>query len=140
MVERYQIEPPAIPSGNVYTFITKHGVQYEVRFARKKDDFLSVVIVFGVLNEEYGGEEYVVTNKGDVYNVMATICEVVKMYMEQHPHVHTYEFSGEPNKETTSEEPSTRTKLYIRYLDYIFGPTWNRKIIGNKVIVSKNKI
>jgi hypothetical protein len=140
MVERYHIVPPAIPSGNVYMFTTKYGVRYEVRFGRKKDNFLSAVIVFGVLNEEYEGEEYVVTNKGDVYNVMATISDIVKMYMEQHPNINTYEFCGEPNKDTLEDELTTRTKLYIRYLDYIFGPTWNRKIIGNRVIVSKNKL
>lgn len=136
-IPRYLIEPPTIPSGNVYLFTTDFGVRYEVRFGRKQDNFLWATIVFGVLNEEYEGEEYVVTNKGDVYRVMATISDIVKMYMEQHPNIHTYEFCGEPNKNTPSDELTTRTKLYIRYLDYIFGQGWEREIIGNRVIVTR---
>lgn len=136
-IKRYKIEPPVIPSGNVYMFTTDAGVRYEVRFGRKQDNLLWATIVFGVINEEYEGEEYVVTNKGDVYRVMATISDVVKMYMKQHPNVNTYEFCGEPNKNTPADEPSTRTKLYMRYLDYIFGPDWNTEVIGNRVIVSK---
>jgi hypothetical protein len=138
-VKRYSIETPAIPTGNVYMFTTDAGVRYEVRFGRKQDNFLWATIVFGVLNEEYEGEEYVVTNKGDIYKVMATISDIVKMYIEQHPNVSTYEFCGEPNKNTPADEPTTRTKLYIRYLNYIFGPNWTREIMGNRVIVSRKK-
>ncbi|MDQ3192590.1 MAG: hypothetical protein M3Q58_13435 [Bacteroidota bacterium] len=138
-VRIYTIIPPAIPTGSVYYFTTDNGVQYEVRFGRKQDNFLNATIVFGVLNEEYEGEEYVVTNKGEIYKVMATIVEVVKMYIDQHPNINSFEYTGEPNKEIADGEPSTRIRLYERYLKKIFNHNWSHKIIGNKTIITKTK-
>jgi len=138
-IKIFDIQSPAIPTGSVYFFTTDNGVQYEVRFGRKQDSFLSATIVFGVLNDEYEGEEYVVTNKGDMYRVMATIVEVVKLYLLQHPNVNFVEFTGEPNKETTATEPSTRIKLYARYMDKIFDKSWHFEIVGNKIIVTKKQ-
>ncbi len=135
----YTIVPPAIPTGSVYYFTTDNGVQYEVRFGRKQDNFLNATIVFGVLNEEYEGEEYVVTNKGEIYRVMATIVKVVKMYIDQHPNINSFEYTGEPNKEIADGEPSTRIKLYQRYLNIIFDHSWSHKIIGNKTVITKSK-
>ena len=62
----YNIIRPAIPTGSVYYFTTDSAILYEVRFGRRQDNYLSSTIVFGVLNEEYEGEEYVVTNKGEI--------------------------------------------------------------------------
>ncbi|HET6243092.1 MAG: hypothetical protein H0V01_09160 [Bacteroidetes bacterium] len=135
----YEIIPPAIPTGSAYYFTTDNKIQYEVRFGRKQDNFLNATIVFGVLNEEYEGEEYVVTNKGEIYKVMATIVRVVKMYMSQHPNVNSFEYTGEPNKEIADGEPSTRIRLYERYLKIIFDQSWNYKILGNKTIITKIK-
>ena len=76
----YSILPPNIPSAGVYYFTTNAGIQYEVRFGRKKNDLLNVTIVFGVINEEYEGEEYILTNKGDVFRVMNTISKIIILY------------------------------------------------------------
>jgi hypothetical protein len=135
----YEINPPAIPSGSVYYFTTDNNVQYEVRFGRKQDNFLNATIVFGVLNDEYEGEEYVVTNKGELYKVMATIVEIVKIYINRHPNINSFEYTGEPNKDLADGEPSTRIKLYLRYLDKIFGENWIWEVLGNKTIVKKKK-
>ena len=138
-LELYPISPPAIPTGSAYYFTTDKGVQYEVRFGRKQDNFLNATIVFGVLNEEYEGEEYVVTNQGELYRVMATIVKIIRIYMEQHPNINSFEYTGEPNKEITSGEPSTRTKLYARYLDKIFDDSWTVEECGNKTVIIKER-
>ncbi|MBL7898164.1 MAG: hypothetical protein JNJ99_06495, partial [Crocinitomicaceae bacterium] len=85
MQDIYEIIKPNIPTGQVYHFTTDYGVEYEVRFARKKENILHAVIAFGVLNEEYEGEEYALTNKGDVWKVMRTIITIIDMYGEKHP-------------------------------------------------------
>ncbi len=72
IINPYLIFPPAIKSGTIYSFCTDSGVDYEVRFGRKQNNILNATIVFGVTNEEYDGEEYSITNKGEVYKVMAT--------------------------------------------------------------------
>ncbi|MCX6297088.1 MAG: hypothetical protein NTX97_13710, partial [Bacteroidetes bacterium] len=66
-VEEYKITAPAISTAGVYYFTTDHDINYEVRFGRRQDNILHATIVFGVTNDEYEGEEYTVTNKGELY-------------------------------------------------------------------------
>lgn len=134
----YEIIKPNIPTGQVYHFSTEFGVEYEVRFARKKENILHAVIAFGVLNEEYEGEEYALTNKGDVWKVMRTIITIISIYGEKHPNTQVYEFTG-VLKEGEDNEMSQRTKLYLRYLPMIFDKTWLITIEGNKIVVSKKR-
>ncbi|MFT7612231.1 MAG: hypothetical protein ACI9J3_001185 [Parvicellaceae bacterium] len=137
MVEPYSFTPPAISSGSVYLFLSESGLEYEVRFARKKDNLLHCTIAFGVLNEEYEGEEYVVVNRGEVFRVMATIVLVIRAYLGEHPNVRSFEYTGEPTGKETENAPSKRMMLYDRYLIDIFGPGWafNRK--GNKMHITR---
>ena len=87
------IEYPGIPSAGVYYFNTHSGLRYEVRFGRLQENILHSNIVFGVINDEFDGEEYIATNKGEVYQVMNTIVEIIKNYMLEHPKVNIYEFT-----------------------------------------------
>src|SRR5687767_3220482 len=116
----YKIIPPAISSAGVYYFTTESGVQYEVRFGRRQDNILHATIVFGVINDEYEGEEYVVTNKGDLYRVMSTVVEVIKMFMKEHPKIMFYEFTGVAKEGEDENGDTVRINLYRRYLPRIF--------------------
>lgn len=136
----YTIQYPLLPSGTVYLFTTDKDIDYEVRFARRKNNLLHVTIAFGVLNDEYDGEEYVITNKGDVYRVMLTIVEIVKHYMVQHPNVRIYEFTGVPVPGESEKEETKRLKLYIRYLPQIFPiNSWEFIPDGNHMIVKRKR-
>lgn len=137
-MDHYNIIKPNIPTGQVYHFETEHEVEYEVRFARKKENILHSVIAFGVLNEEYEGEEYALTNKGDVFKVMRTIIEIIRLYGEKHPNTQVYEFTG-VFKEGENTELSQRTKLYLRYLPRIFDESWKISMEGNKIFVTKTR-
>jgi hypothetical protein len=141
LVTPYKITFPPIKSGAVFTFVTDTGIFYEVRFGRKQHDILSSTIVFGVTNDEFEGEEYSETNKGEVYKVMSTIVLIVQSYMQEHPNVHTYEFTGEPKKQESGKEPTMRIKLYTRYIRQVFDKMWGVTTEGNKIIISrKNKV
>lgn len=135
----FKISPPAIPSAGVYFFTTDSGVKYEVRFGRRKDNILHASIVFGVINDEYEGEEYIETNKGEVYRVMATLVEVMRMFMQEHNRVMIYEFTGTAKQGKPDESPSARINLYKRYLPLIFPDIegWSFKFLGNNVVVTK---
>jgi len=134
----YPIQAPAIKSGSVYLFTTEADVDYEVRFARKKEDLLYTTIAFGVLNEEYEGEEYVLTNKADVFKVMRTIVAVVDMYMQEHLNVRTYAFTGEPTPQDARAGHSKRLRLYQRYIPLVFPPSiWKVKLEENKMVISR---
>lgn len=145
----FSIEYPPIKSAGVYYFNTSSGLRYEVRFGRRQDNILHSTIVFGVINEEFEGEEYVTTNRGEVYRVMNTIVKIVKDFMEQHPKVNIYEFHAidRDDEEKHSEETETqknkiksnaRLKLYKRYLPKIFEQGWSFNFDGNNAVVTKN--
>jgi hypothetical protein len=134
----YKIQPPAIASAGVYYFTTDSGLQYEVRFGRRQDNILHATIVFGVINEEFDGEEYVVTNRGEVFRVMSTIVQIVKMFMAEHQKIMCYEFTGIPKDDEAEDgKSSQRTLLYKRYLPRIFETGWEFNFSGNSAVVTK---
>lgn len=146
----FSIEFPPIKSAGVYYFNTSSGLRYEVRFGRRQDNILHSTIVFGVVNEEFEGEEYITTNRGEVYRVMNTIVKIVKDFIEQHPKVNIYEFNAidrdDENEEDVDGETkknkikgNARLKLYKRYLPKIFEDNWNYNFDGNNAFVTKIK-
>ena len=141
LAKTFKIIPPAISSAGVYYFTTDLGVQYEVRFGRRQDKILHATIVFGVINDEYGGEEYTVTNKGELYEVMATLVEVIRMFMIQHPSMVEYEFTGIARDGEDESKQTGRIALYKRYLPIIFNVIeWTFDYSGlNTVIVNRIK-
>ncbi len=135
MAQTYKIIPPLIPSGYQYFFTTDQGTKYEVRFGQKRNNPLCYSIVFGVLNEEYDGEEYTETNKGEVFKVMATILKIVKQFLNHHPHAQAIEFTGESKAGEDENLPTVRTRLYLRYVNRYFGKNWAAKQSKNKIIL-----
>ena len=135
----YEITAPAISSAGLYYFTTDHEVQYEVRFGRRQDNILHATIVFGVINEEYEGEEYVVTNKGELYRVMSTVVEIVKIFMREHPKIMCYEFTGIAKEGEEENGITVRINLYRRYLPRIFGNEWEYSFDGNSALVTRLK-
>ena len=111
-----------------------------VRFGRRKDNILHATIVFGVINDEYEGEEYVETNKGEVYRVMATLVKVIRMFMAEHPNVMTYEFTGTAKEGEPDDGANARINLYKRYLPVIFPESegWLFKFQGSNAVAKKN--
>lgn len=134
-LEEYKITPPPISTAGVYFFTTDSGVIYEVRFGRRQDNILHATIVFGVINDEYDGEEYTVTNKGELYRVMSTIVKVVKMFMDEHPKMMTYEFTGLAKEDEPKDKLTARINLYKRYLPLIFDENWKIDYSGGNTIV-----
>lgn len=139
-VEEYKIIAPAISTAGVYYFTTGSDINYEVRFGRRQDNILHATIVFGVTNDEYEGEEYTVTNKGELYRVMSTIVTVVKMFMTEHPKMVTYEFTGLAKDDEPDDKLTSRINLYKRYLPRIFDKEWKFDYSrGNTIIVTRIK-
>lgn len=137
-IHKYPIIRPAISSAGIYFFTTDSGLQYEVRFGRRQDNILHATIVFGVINDEFEGEEYVVTNRGEVFKVMNTIVDIIKIFIEEHPKIMTYEFNGIPKEGEPENKDSQRSNLYKRYLPKIFDVNqWTFKFQGNSAWVNR---
>lgn len=132
------IEYPDIPSAGVYYFTTRSGLRYEVRFGRFQDNIFHANIVFGVIDDIFEGEEYVETNRGEVYQVMNTIIEIVKNYMKEHPKVNIFEFTAVGRENEDENKENARMALYKRFLPRIFdNDCWNLKVKGNFALVTK---
>ncbi len=134
--EPYEIEVPEIQSGDTYYFTTGSGLKYQVRFGKKRDNYLGNIINFSVLSEEFE-DEYSETNRGEVYRIIATVIEIVRIYHENHEHSDTYEFTGEFKDEHESQAASIRSRLYYRYAQRILNPNWHAELEGNKVTIHK---
>jgi hypothetical protein len=140
----FTIEFPPIKSAGLYYFNTISGLRYEVRFGRRQDNILHATIVFGVINDEFDGEEYATTNKGEVYKVMNTIVEIVRDFMLEHLKVNIFEFNAidrdDENEHISSNKMNgnARLSLYKRYLPKIFNTTqWSFNFEKNNAIVTK---
>lgn len=118
-MQHFEIEPPPIPSDGLYYFTTDHGIRYEVRFGRKKNEFSGATIVFGVLNEEFDGDEYSMTGKGDVYRVIHTIIAIVHHYLSKNNHIESIDFTGEPMEYENENASTKRIRVFKRFADRV---------------------
>jgi len=136
--EPYPIKVPEIQSGDTYYFTTKSGLQYQVRFGKKRDNFLGNIINFSVLSEEFE-DEYSETNRGENFRIISTIIEIIRIYHENHPHSDTYEFTGEFKETRDTQTASIRSRLYFRYAERYLNENWVPVLEENKVIIRKLK-
>ena len=136
--EPYPVKVPEIMSGDTYYFTTESGLQYQVRFGKKRDNYLGNIINFSVLSEEFE-DEYSETNRGEIFRIIATIIEIIRMYHLNHIHSDTYEFTGEFKETRDTQEASIRSRLYYRYASRILDEHWESVMTENKVIIRKLK-
>ena len=116
-----------------YAFTTDKGTEYEVTFTPIKNIF-SYNVAFGVLNDEFEGEDYVITNRGEVFSVMQTIIEVLKAFKLENLHVKEVVFSGEPRSDEDENMLSKRSKIFLRYV-HLLQEEWVKEINiqGNRI-------
>jgi hypothetical protein len=134
--EPYEIEIPEIQSGDTYYFTTESGLMYQVRFGKKRDNYLDNIINFSVLSDEFE-DEYSETNRGEIYRIIATVIEIVRIYHENHPHSSTYEFTGEYKDAHETQTASIRSRLYYRYAQQVLNKNWKPVLEGNKVTIHR---
>jgi hypothetical protein len=136
--EAYPIKVPEIQSGDTYYFTTESGLQYQVRFGKKRDNYLENIINFSVLSEEFE-DEYSETNRGEIFRIISTIIEIIRIYHENHEHSDAYEFTGEFKETRDNQTASIRSRLYFRYAKRCLNEDWEPLLEGNKVIIRKLK-
>jgi hypothetical protein len=136
--EPYEIEVPEIQSGDTYYFTTESGLMYQVRFGKKRENYLCNILNFSVLSDEFE-DEYSETNRGEVYRIIATIIDIADLYHRNHPHSESYEFTGEFKEEHETQTASIRSRLYYRYAKRVLNSNWKVILDQNKVIIQRNK-
>ncbi|MFW5819878.1 MAG: hypothetical protein ACOCWA_01205 [Bacteroidota bacterium] len=133
----YPIRKPEILSGQTYYFHSDCGLEYQVTFGKKRNNYFGNIVNFSVISDDFE-DEYSVTNKGDVWKIINTMIEIIRIYHELHPYSSSYEFSGEFKEGENHELPSVRTRLYLRAIhknvDLRF---WKIKEEKNKIILKR---
>jgi hypothetical protein len=133
----YEIKRPQIESGNVYYFETASGLTYQVTFGKKKNNYLGNILNFSVLSDEYE-DEYSETNRGEVFSIIRTMIEIIRIYHENHPYSNSYEFSGEFKEDRDADKTSIRSKLYFREAHRVIDLNyWNISLEENKVVLTR---
>lgn len=134
----YPIEYPDFGENGLYSFTSKNGIQYEVMFGRRENNPLHVTVVFGVVNEEFEGEEYSETRQHDQYSVMATVVKIVRHYITSKPHLKLVEFTGVSREDESEKTSNIRFRFFSRYLDVLFDKSWVFETKENKLLARKN--
>ena len=137
--EPYEIMIPEIKSGDTYYFTTQSGLKYQVRFGKKRDNYLGNIINFSVLSDEFE-DEYSETNRGEVYRIIATVIEIMLIYHKNHEHSDTYEFSGEFKDQHETQTASIRSRLYYHHATRMLNKNWKAILEGNKVTIQKIRL
>lgn len=126
-VLHYPFEKDPFPTKYAYYFTNRFNDHYELSFSRDEKNYLKVYLSFCVTNEEYENDQYAVTNRGDVYRVLNTMCLIILSFAKDHPHVNHYVFSGEmrPFEKEKNVKVSARTRVFLRFVKKFFEPpTW----------------
>ena len=133
----YPITLPTYETGYVYHFTTGSGLVYEVRFAHRTDNNLQKIVNFTVLGNDFE-HDYPVTNRGEMYKIIATVIEILRVFHYYHPSTESYAFSGEyKESERNRENGSIRSRMYMRWAQKVLNSKWNTVICCNKVVIRK---
>jgi hypothetical protein len=133
----YPFKKDPFPGKYAYYFTNRFNDQYEVSFSRDEVNYFKVSVTFCVTNDEYENDQYVVTNHGDVYRVLNTICLIILDFYNRYPTIEEFVFSGEmrPFERENKVEVSGRTRVFLRFVKRYFRPPfW--KVVQNGNFVS----
>ena len=97
-----------------YIFTTDSGLEYQVMTELGSGGTLTVEYGVEVITKQGNKSiDYeLVTNKGELFRIMATVVDVVQEFMKNHPEVKYIEFEGSKNKAGDQR----RNKLYMQYI------------------------
>lgn len=100
-----------------HEFETDLGTPYEVTFEFSEDfskqgEWTNVEISFGTLM--YGSlNNVVVTNKGELFRVMATIVDMTKKVLKKNKNIKSLSFTGSKNR---GDNDRRRNNIYMAYI------------------------
>ena len=101
------------------SFTTDSGLKYLVQMETeedytKLDDYQILKIEYGVENQkDYGVDYNKVTNRGEMFKVMATVTQITKDVLKENPAIKAIEFTGSKNK---GMDDQRRNKFYMAYV------------------------
>lgn len=101
-----------------HEFETDLGTKYEVALdfhedMSKEGEWTVLTISFGIIDKEGYLNNVVVTNKGEMFRVMATIVDLTKNVIKKNKNIKSLEFTGSKNK---GDNDRRRNNIYMAYI------------------------
>jgi hypothetical protein len=118
-----------------HEFETDLGTPYEVTFdfdedMTKKEEWTVVDISFGTI-EDGNLNNVVVTNRGEMFRVMATIVDMTKKVLKKNKNIKSLSFTGSKNR---GDNDKRRNNFYMAYIKKHLKAK-NVEDDGNQIIV-----
>lgn len=100
-----------------HEFETDLGTSYEVTFEFSEDfskegEWTNVEISFGTV-EDGDLNNVIVTNKGELFRVMATIVDMTKKVLKKNKNIKSLSFTGSKNR---GDDDKRRNNIYMAYI------------------------
>tara|TARA_Y100000593_G_scaffold86100_1_gene164195 strand:- start:607 stop:1077 length:471 start_codon:yes stop_codon:yes gene_type:complete len=101
------------------SFTTDSGLKYLVQMEAEEDytkdgEYQVLRIEYGVEDQkDYGVDYNKVTNRGEMFRVMATVTQIAKEVIKENPAIKAIEFSGSKNKGMNDQR---RNNFYMAYI------------------------
>lgn len=138
LASTYPIDHPVSYDPGKYFFKNSTGDEYEILFACKKNNYSHTIVSFNLKDWD---DCYRLTNKGDAFRVLATVVNAVKNYLAENSHIVSIEFSGERKVDEDANCITQRTKVFQRYIPYVFNlNSWKFEVLNNSVVISKRGV
>jgi hypothetical protein len=80
------------------------------------NDGITLNIMFGTTDEEGNRDLKAITNKGQLYRVMATVVAAVKKDLENHRYIKTLSFEPSKRSGKDTDQSNARANLYKRFV------------------------
>lgn len=103
------------PKYDTYSiFTTDSGLEYQVMTELGSGETLTVEYGVEVITKQGNkSTDYeLVTNRGELFRIMATVVDIVQEFMKKNPEVEYIEFEGSKNRSGDQR----RNKLYMQYI------------------------
>jgi len=109
-----------------YTFRTKKGTEYKVDMLQD-DTVLEIAFITK--------DGFNLTNKNEVYPVMATVVDIIKEHIKQNPEIRIISFN--PIKKNNND--NSRERLYLAYINKLLPNSKISKSDDNEILIKLNE-
>jgi len=102
---------------------------------------VTLAINFGVTDDQGIKSTKKLTNKGELYKVMATVADIVKKDLKEHPYINALEFTPSKRQDKDTEESNARANLYKKYIEMNFkGADISKDNSNDTILVKLNSL
>ena len=135
LAKAYKFSPPAFIGMRQYSFKNTSDDLYCVQFVQKKNNHAEYIVDLSIDDSDF--DEYLTTNFGDIFRVMATVVHILIDFIEKTNYLKSIEFVPIEEK---NKKVNRRLIVFERYAKIFCATTgWHYTINAGMITLLKNK-